>query len=96
MSGSGIDGYSLVSEKEECSSFSKSNTFNITVNGSYKYCVKDKAGNITSNMVVIDKIDGVIPDKPNIVSDDKIESDKWHINDFILTFESKKRITLVK
>lgn len=47
-------------------------------------------------MVVIDKIDGVIPDKPNIVSDDKIESDKWHINDFILTFESKKRITLVK
>ena len=90
MSGSGIDGYSLVSEKEECNSFSKSNTFNITVNGSYKYCVKDKAGNITSDMVVIDKIDGVIPDKPNIVSDDKIESDKWHINDFILTFESKK------
>ena len=57
MSGSGIDGYSLVSEKEECSSFSKSNTFNITVNGSYKYCVKDKAGNITSDIVVIDKID---------------------------------------
>ena len=56
MSGSGIDGYSLVSEKEECSSFSKSNTFNITVNGSYKYCVKDKAGNITSDMVVIDKL----------------------------------------
>lgn len=86
--GSGIDGYSLVKENEGCNKYQSDNHFEVTLSGNYKYCVKDKAGNVTSNVITISEIDNVKPDIPTIKASDNLTQDKWHTNNFTLTFTS--------
>lgn len=87
-SGSGIKGYSFVKENEECINFSEKNTFEYKEEGRYKYCVSDNVGNITSDFVDIVKIDNNVPVKPKITPSDNLTEDKWHKNNFTLSFSS--------
>ena len=57
--GSGIGGYSIVPDGQDCNNFSSSNKIDVNDNGYYKVCVKDKAKNISNveriNIETIDK-----------------------------------------
>ena len=85
MGGSGIKGYGF--DTETCEEIQKDNKFIVTIGGTYSYCVVDKAGNVTSNKVKVDKINS-IPTKPIITADDGVLSNDWHIKGFTLSFYS--------
>ena len=57
--GSGIGGYSIVLDGQDCNNFSSSNKIDVNDNGYYKVCVRDKAKNISNveriNIETIDK-----------------------------------------
>ena len=57
--GSGIGGYSIVPDGQDCNNFSNSNKIDVNDNGYYKVCVRDKAKNISNveriNIETIDK-----------------------------------------
>ena len=57
--GSGIGGYSIVPDGQDCNNFSSSNKIDVNDNGYYKVCVRDKAKNISNveriNIETIDK-----------------------------------------
>ena len=57
-SGSGISGYSVVTNEGTCSNYQTSNKLTVNANGTYKVCVKDKAGNVAEqtniNVINID------------------------------------------
>ncbi len=86
MDGSGIKGYGF--DNDTCESFEKQNKFVVTFSGTYNYCVVDKAGNVTTESVKIDKIKSK-PSKPEITASDGVLSGAWHKNDFTLNFSSK-------
>ena len=65
--GSGVDGYAIVKENEECSGYVSSKNININSNDKYKVCVKDKAGNETTELMEITTI-LKIPDKPKVIT----------------------------
>ena len=46
--GSGIGGYSIVPDGQDCNNFSNSNKIDVNDNGYYKVCVRDKAKNISN------------------------------------------------
>ena len=46
--GSGIGGYSIVPDSQDCNNFSSNNKIDISDNGYYKVCVRDKAKNISN------------------------------------------------
>ena len=57
--GSGIGGYSIVLDGQDCNNYSSSNKIDVNDNGYYKVCVRDKAKNISNveriNIETIDK-----------------------------------------
>ena len=63
--GSGIKEYSVVSADKSCKeAYSVTNSFKITKNGSYKACVKDGAGNESSEFAF--EITTIVPGPPTI------------------------------
>ena len=86
MDGSGIKGYGF--DNETCETFEKQNKFVVTFSGTYNYCVVDKAGNVTTETVKIDKIKSK-PSKPEITASDNVASGLWHKSDFTLNFYSR-------
>lgn len=91
--GSGINGFSLVKENETCTNYVFDDKFEVKQNGSYKYCVKDNAGNITSDIIKIDNIDNTVPGIPVITASDGKSQDLWHIADFTLRFSESDKNT---
>ncbi|MFI3261104.1 MAG: type II secretion system protein [bacterium] len=57
------DGYAVILENEICetANYTSSQVETIYVNGTYKVCVKDNAGNIGEKLVEINKIDSTLP-----------------------------------
>ena len=87
MTGSGIKGYSFVGENEDCGKYQSDNKKTYTSTGTYKYCVSDNVGNVTTETFTIEKIDSATPKNPEISASDGISSGKWHTgNPFTLTF----------
>ena len=86
--GSGVDKYSVVLENASCN-YKDTNKIVVNKIGKYKYCVIDKAGNETFDYVEIDKIDSEIPKNPDITASDGKTQDKWHSQNFTLSFSSK-------
>ena len=89
MGGSGISGFALVKENETCQKYTSDNKFEIKEEGTYKYCVKDVAGNITTDTIKVENIDSSIPATPVITPSDGRSQDKWHTADFTLAFSSQ-------
>ena len=89
MGGSGISGFALVKENETCQKYTSDNKFEIKEEGTYKYCVKDVAGNITTDTIKIENIDSSKPATPVITASDGRSQDKWHAADFTLAFSSQ-------
>ena len=85
--GSGIKGYAIVKEDQDCSKYKAKNTVNINSNGNYKVCVKDKAGNITEEIIEVTSID-VVPGNPVISASDGITSGNFHEQDYTLSWKS--------
>ena len=85
--GSGIKGYAIVKEDQDCSKYKAKNTIDINSNGNYKVCVKDKAGNITEKVIEVTSID-VVPGNPVISASDGIASDNFHEQDYTLSWKS--------
>ena len=85
--GSGIKGYAIVKEDQDCSKYKAKNTVNINSNGNYKVCVKDKAGNITEEIIKVTSID-VVPGNPVISASDGIASGNFHNSDYTLSWKS--------
>ena len=85
MGGSGIKGYGF--DNNTCEEFQKDNKFLVTVNGTYNYCVVDRAGNVTTDTIKVDKINSK-PTKPIITADDGVLSGEWHTHAFVLSFYS--------
>ncbi len=85
--GSGIKGYAIVKEDQDCSKYNAKNTVNINSNGNYKVCVKDKAGNITEKVIEVTSID-VVPGNPVISASDGISSGNFHEQDYTLSWKS--------
>lgn len=98
MAGSGIKGYAFPGLNETCKDYSSSNTHEYTVEGTYNYCVMDNAGNVSTSLVTIEKIDTFVPVKPTITPSDGIPQEKWHLNNFTLKFTSvnEKSISEIK
>ncbi len=90
-SGSGIEGYAILSD-DKCGSYQTSNKFNVTANGTYKICVKDKAGNESKdNSVTVSKIDTNPPSCNISVSNTKVSlnvSDDNGVDSYDLTKSS--------
>ena len=87
MTGSGIKGYSFVGENEDCGKYQSDNKKTYTSTGTYKYCVSDNVGNVTTGTFTIERIDSATPKNPEISASDGIRSGKWHTgNPFTLTF----------
>ena len=60
--GSGIGGYSIVPDGQDCNNFSNSNKIDVNDNGYYKVCVRDKAKNISNvERINIETIDNEYP-----------------------------------
>ena len=85
--GSGIKGYAIVKEDQDCSIYKAKNTVDINSNGNYKVCVKDKAGNITEEIIEVTSID-VVPGNPVISASDNIASGNFHEQDYTLSWKS--------
>ena len=85
--GSGIKGYAIVKEDQDCSKYKAKNTVDINSNGNYKVCVKDKAGNITEKVIEVTSID-VVPGNPVISASDGIASGNFHEQDYTLSWKS--------
>ena len=85
--GSGIKGYAIVKEDQDCSKYKAKNTVDIYSNGNYKVCVKDKAGNITEKVIEVTSID-VVPGNPVISASDGIASGNFHEQDYTLSWKS--------
>ena len=85
--GSGIKGYAIVKEDQDCSKYKAKNTVDINSNGNYKVCVKDKAGNITEEIIEVTSID-VVPGNPVISASDGITSGNFHEQDYTLSWKS--------
>ena len=85
--GSGIKGYAIVKEDQDCSKYKAKNTVDINSNGNYKVCVKDKAGNITKKVIEVTSID-VVPGNPVISASDGIASGKYHSSNYTLSWKS--------
>ena len=85
--GSGIKGYAIVKEDKDCSKYKAKNTVDINSNGNYKVCVKDKAGNITEEIIEVTSID-VVPGNPVISASDGITSGNFHEQDYTLSWKS--------
>lgn len=88
MGGSGVGGYDVVKDGFECQNYVTNNNFVIKENGSYKYCVIDKAGNVTSNTFTVDKIDNKAPQNLKVEADDGVTSGSWHKRPFNLKFSA--------
>ena len=88
--GSGISGFAFVKNGAECKDYVQANSFEVKSEGSYKYCVKDKAGNITESTVTIDKIDSTVPKAPTITPSDGMQQANWHKSDFKLSFSGSE------
>ena len=92
--GSGVDKYSVVLENASCN-YKDTNKIVVNKIGKYKYCVIDKAGNETFDYVEIDKIDSEIPKNPDITASDGKTQDKWHSQNFTLSFSSKNVVSTI-
>ena len=88
--GSGISGFAFVKNGAECKDYVQANSFEVKSEGSYKYCVKDVAGNITESTVTIDKIDSTVPKTPTITPSDGMQQANWHKSDFKLSFSGSE------
>ncbi len=87
-SGSGIIGYALVKENEECQNYQSENSFKVEEEGTYKYCVKDNVGNIADGTTKIENIDNTTPGDVIITANDNIDESSWHKADFTLKFST--------
>lgn len=91
--GSGIKGFYFLDKNEvtcptDATKYNNTKTFNITKNGSYKYCTMDKVGNVSDILTKkISKIDSS-PTVPIITASDNILSGSLHNNSFRLNFSS--------
>lgn len=88
MTGSGIAGYAYIGANDNCkdAKYVNESTHVYDSEGNYKYCVKDKAGNISEGTVVVTNIDKSTPEKPTITASDGKDQSKWHTSNFNLSF----------